>query len=67
MYIWLDGVTTLAKLTGDHRVGKMLSVLLVVALTEEGIFFNQISTWWHCDLGQNGVSFSTNALLLGMA
>jgi hypothetical protein len=28
-------VTTLAKLTGDHRVGKMFAVLLV-ALTEEG-------------------------------
>jgi hypothetical protein len=33
--IWLDGVTTLAKLTGDQRVGKMFAVLLV-ALTEEG-------------------------------
>lgn len=39
--IWLDGVTTLAKLTGDHRVGKMFAVLLV-ALTEDGEkFFTQ--------------------------
>ena len=32
---WSDGVTTLAQLTGDQRVGKMFAILLV-ALTAEG-------------------------------
>jgi hypothetical protein len=35
---WPDGVTSLAKLTGDQRVGKMFAILLV-ALTEEGETF----------------------------
>ena len=35
---WSDGVTTLAQLTGDQRVGKMFAILLV-ALTEEGKTF----------------------------
>lgn len=35
---WSDGVTTLAQLTGDQRVGKMFAILLV-ALTEEGEAF----------------------------
>lgn len=35
---WPDGVTGLAKLTGDQRVGKMFAILLV-ALTEDGKTF----------------------------
>jgi hypothetical protein len=35
---WPDGVTSLAKLTGDQRVGKMFAILLV-ALTKDGQTF----------------------------
>jgi hypothetical protein len=35
---WPDGVTSLARLTGDQRVGKMFAILLV-ALTKEGQAF----------------------------